>query len=65
MNKIYYITHNIGRAKYIVNFHDGVKTHRDGSPFYDIRICKTRRELVEFIQQLEEDHYHERHSTPQ
>jgi hypothetical protein len=27
---------NVGKVKYLVNFHDGVKAHRDGSPFFDV-----------------------------
>lgn len=29
---------NVGHARYIINYTDGRKTHRDGSPFYDIAI---------------------------
>ena len=32
--------YRIGNAKYVVNFHDGVNKHKDGSDFYDIKIFK-------------------------
>ena len=28
----------IGKSKYIINFHDGEKKHKDGSNFFDIAI---------------------------
>lgn len=31
---------NVGMAKYVVNYHDGEKKHKDGSPFYDIKILE-------------------------
>ncbi len=50
---------NIGKAKYTVNFHDGEKTHNDGSPFYDIRIFKNKPELTGFITDLKTRGYKE------
>jgi len=39
----------IGKAKYIVTFHDGIKKHPDGSEFYDIAIFKNKKELNLFV----------------
>lgn len=47
----------IGKAKYIVNFHDGVKTHQDGSEFWDIRIFRNRVLKNEFIWRLHQEGY--------
>lgn len=47
----------VGTAKYLVSFHDGVKTHRDGSPFYDLRIFKNKRKQAAFIADLESQGY--------
>jgi len=47
----------IGKAKYVVNYHDGVKTHRDGSPFFDIAIFKNKKMLGKFLNALREDGY--------
>jgi hypothetical protein len=55
--KKFYIQERIGRAKYLVNFHDGVKTHPDGSEFYDIRIFKNKKLLNIFIRELCQDGY--------
>lgn len=42
----------IGTAKYVLNFHDGVSTHKDGSPFYGIRIFRSKKKLDAFINEL-------------
>lgn len=57
--KDYYLMMNIGHAKYVVNFHDGVKTHKDGSKFYDINIFKNLPSLKAFIKELTEQNYKE------
>lgn len=50
--KTYNLSFNIGRSKYVVNFHDGVKTHKDGSPFYDIAIYSNKRKMEAFVRRL-------------
>lgn len=52
MQKVFYQMNNIGKAKYTVNFHDGIKTHNDGSAFFDIRIFSNKRKLNLFIKEL-------------
>lgn len=47
----------IGTAKYVLNFHDGVSTHKDGSPFYDVRIFSSKKKLDAFINKLLSDNY--------
>jgi len=59
-NKLYNIQQNIGKAKYVVNYHDGVKTHKDGSAFYDISIFKNKKDLENFIKKLESEGYKEK-----
>jgi len=61
-NKNYYIQENIGKAKYLVNFHDGEKKHEDGSPFYDVKIFNNKKDLEQFISQLKEEGYVEKSS---
>lgn len=51
--KRYNLDFNIGRSKYVVNFHDGVKTHKDGSPFYDIAIYSNKRKMEAFVRRLQ------------
>jgi hypothetical protein len=57
MGKLYYEVQNVGSAKYVVNYHDGAKTHRDGSPFYDVRIFTNKRVKAEFVKALVADGY--------
>ena len=50
--KNFYRMDGIGTAKYTINAHDGVSTHKDGSPFYGIRIFKSLKSLNKHIHQL-------------
>jgi len=43
---------NIGKSKYVINFHDGVKKHEDGSEFYDIVIFSNKLKYNAFIKEL-------------
>ena len=61
--KDYYVQYNIGRSKYVVNFHDGVTTYKDGSKFYDMKIFKNKLSLNAFIAKLESEGYTERWSV--
>jgi hypothetical protein len=55
--KTFYRQDNIGTAKYTVSYHDGVKKHRDGSPFYDIAIFRNKKKMQDFIKKLISDGY--------
>ena len=48
---------NIGHAKYVVNFADGVKTHEDGSRFYDMRIFRNKQAKDRFLKELRKQGY--------
>ena len=50
--KTFYIQYRIGKSKYIVNYHDGIKTHADGSSFFDIQIFKNKKKLLSFVEKL-------------
>lgn len=50
--KFYNTMYGVGKAKYLVNYHDGVKTHNDGSPFFDVTIFKNKIKLAKFIKEL-------------
>jgi hypothetical protein len=58
--KDYYLQMNVGKSKYVVNFHDGVQTHRDGSPFYGVKIFKNKPDMEAFISELSKKGYRER-----
>jgi len=60
--KQYYTQENIGKAKYVVNFHDGFCEHPDGSPFYEIRLFSNKKERNKFISKLKRFGYVERPS---
>ena len=51
--------HNVGKVKYLINFHDGQKTHQDGSEFYDIEFFSNKRKLAQFEKQLINNGYME------
>ena len=55
--KLYNQQFNIGKARYIVNFHDGIKKHEDGSNFYDMKIFRNKKDLIQFINKLESNGY--------
>ena len=56
-DKFYDIMHNVGKSKYVVNYHNGVKKHGDGSAFSDIAIFKSKKELDKFEKSLLKDGY--------
>jgi len=57
--RTYNVQSNVGKARHVVNFHDGQKTHPDGSPFYDVRTFNNKDTLATFIKALEEQDYTE------
>lgn len=58
--KDFYTQYGIGRAKYLVNYHDGIMTNKDGSKFYGIKIFKNKKLLKVFIDNLIGNGYIER-----
>lgn len=57
MEKQYYVLDKVGRARHVVNFQDGQKTHKDGSPFWDITIFKNKKAANRFVAGLQRDGY--------
>lgn len=55
--KTYYEQNNVGRARYLLSFHDGVKKHRDGSPFFDVKIASNKRQHQKNINELKRQGY--------
>ena len=55
--KTYNLQYKIGKAKYVVNYHNGTDTHADGSPFYHIATFKNKVELGKFEQKLISEGY--------
>jgi len=57
--KTYRINYNVGSVKYLVSFHDGVKAHNDGSPFFDVACFKNKTKLAAFVSELGQNGYKE------
>lgn len=57
--KRFQVQYNIGKAKYVVSFHDGVKKHQDNSDFFDLRIFRNKKDLKTFTDGLRRDGYAE------
>ena len=55
--KQYNTMYGVGKAKYVVNHHDGEKTHPDGSPFFDIHISKNKVDHENFVKSLDDSGY--------
>ena len=53
----YRIQSNIGKARHVVSFHDGVKTHGDGSPFFEVEIFSNMKDRDRFIARLKSKGY--------
>lgn len=53
----YRIWHNIGRAKYVVDFHNGQKMYKDGSDFWDIAIFSNKKAFDKYIMNLKRAGY--------
>jgi hypothetical protein len=52
--KKYRIMYNVGKVKYLVNYHDGTKFHKDGSEFFDIATFSNKRKFIKFVKELNE-----------
>jgi hypothetical protein len=57
--KEFNIMYNIGTVKYLVNFHDGIKRHPDGSEFFDIATFSNKKLMEKFIRCLKNKGYKE------
>lgn len=57
LKKVYNTMLNVGNTKYVINYHDGIKTHEDGSPFFDINTFSNKKEFEKEIKKLEKDGY--------
>ena len=55
--KSFYRQDNIGKAKYTISFHDGVSTHKDGSPFFGIYLFKNKKKLNTLVKKLISEGY--------
>lgn len=57
--KKYYVSYNVGRVKYLLNTHNGVDKHADGSPFFGCECFSNKKKLLARIKELESEGYSE------
>ncbi len=55
--KQFNVLDRVGKARHVVNYHDGIKTHADGSKFFDMHICGNKRALAKFVAELTSQGY--------
>ena len=55
--KYYNTMFNVGKVKYLVNYHNGINKYSDGSAFYDVRSFKNKKEFNAFVKSLEQKGY--------
>lgn len=55
--KTFNVMAGIGKARHVVSFHDGVKTHKDHSPFFDVRVFGSKRSAAKFMKDLASEGY--------
>lgn len=49
--------YNVGSAKYVINCHNGINTHSDGSDFFDIDLFRNKVKFNKECKQLIKDGY--------
>ena len=59
--KVYNTMFGVGSSKYVINYHNGVKTHKDGSEFFDIATFKNKVDFNKFVNKLKNDGYVQGH----
>ena len=55
--KRFNIQYGVGKTKYLVSFHDGIKKNEDGSDFFFFFIFKNKKKLNSFLKELWNDGY--------
>lgn len=55
LNKVFNTRFNIGKAKYVINSHDGIKTHADGSPFFEIECFSNKKKFLSAKKEMVEN----------
>lgn len=57
--RTFHTQYNVGRVRYAVSYHDGKKTHPDGSRFYDLATFGNKRAHAKFCADLKAQGYRE------
>ncbi len=45
LDKVFNIQFNVGKCKYVINYHNGIKRHPDGSKFFDIDVYSNKKKF--------------------
>lgn len=51
--------YNVGKSKYVIYYYDGKKTHKDGSPFYDLATFNNMKDFMARKKNLKSEGYKE------
>jgi hypothetical protein len=46
--KLFNIQYNVGKCKFLVNYHNGISKHKDGSDFFDIATFSNKEKFEVF-----------------
>lgn len=57
--KQFHTQNNIGKVKYVINYHNGIDTHTDGSPFFGIKTFSNKQKFNKEIKNLKNQGYYE------
>lgn len=60
MTKQFHLMYNVGSSKYVINDHDGVSTHKDGSPFFGINLFRNKKKFEAKQRELKKAGYVEK-----
>ena len=55
--KFFRVNPTIGKVKYSISSHDGIKKHNDGSEFWDIETFKCKKDLKRGIETYVKNNY--------
>lgn len=59
-NQNFYVMYNVGKCKYVLNYHRFGNYHKDGSLFYDCELFSNKKKLVARITELKKEGFEER-----
>jgi len=62
--KWFFVLRNVGKVKYLVNYHDGRKKNPDGSDFFDVAPFNSFPKMAVFTTSLLREGYEERVDPP-
>ena len=49
--------YNIGKVKYVINYHNGIDKHKDGSDFFGINTFHNKKKFEARIKELKNEGY--------